>query len=195
MSDRAYWPEGVERCSVGKFLAWLGVISIFLAWGGYGAFKVLGTGIGVTGLDNYFGFGLWITFDLAVIALGAGAFFSGFLRYIIRIDELKNIINLAVIVGFLCYSGAMLALINCMNKLYAADTDLYSAVREKYSDGMLRDLSDYNAYWAAFEGPVEEKVTKINDNYLKFNEQEHGVQSYGMMVDLLLAYEAKYPQD
>ncbi len=111
MSDRAYWPEGVERCSVGRFLAWLGVISIFLAWGGYGAFKVLGTGIGVTGLDNYFGFGLWITFDLAVIALGAGAFFSGFLRYIVRIDELKNIINLAVIVGFLCYSGAMLVLV------------------------------------------------------------------------------------
>ena len=111
MSDRAYWPEGVERCSVGKFLAWLGVISIFLAWGGYGAFKVLGTGIGVTGLDNYFGFGLWITFDLAVIALGAGAFFSGFLRYIVRIDELKNVINLAVIVGFLCYSGAMLILV------------------------------------------------------------------------------------
>jgi molybdopterin-containing oxidoreductase family membrane subunit len=111
MSDSAYWPEGVERCSLGKFLAWLGVISIFLAWGGYGAFKVLGTGIGVTGLDNYFGFGLWITFDLAVIALGAGAFFSGFLRYIIRIDELKNIINLAVIVGFLCYSGAMLILV------------------------------------------------------------------------------------
>ncbi len=92
------------------------------------------------------------------------------------------------------YSGAMLALINCMNKLYAADKDLYSAAREKYSPGMLRDLSDYNAYWAAFEGPVEEKVTQINDNYLKFNEQEHGVQSYGMMVDLLLAYEAKNPQ-
>lgn len=78
MSDRAYWPEGVERCSVGKFLAWLGVISIFLAWGGYGAYKILGTGIGVTGLDNYFGFGLWITFDLAVIALGAGAFSQDF---------------------------------------------------------------------------------------------------------------------
>ena len=64
-------------------------------------------GLGVTGLDNYFGFGLWITFDLAVIALGAGAFFTGLLRYIIRIDELKNIINLTVIKGFICYSGAM----------------------------------------------------------------------------------------
>jgi len=111
MSEREFWPEGVERCSLGKFVAWLGAISIFLLWGLYGAYKVLGTGIGVTALDNYFGFGLWITFDLAVIALGAGAFFSGFLRYIMRIDELKNIINLAVIVGFLCYSGAMLILV------------------------------------------------------------------------------------
>jgi molybdopterin-containing oxidoreductase family membrane subunit len=45
-----------------------------------------------------------------VIALGAGAFFTGLLRYIIRIDELKNIINLTVIKGFICYSGAMLIL-------------------------------------------------------------------------------------
>ncbi len=97
-------------------------------------------------------------------------------------------------IGAIRYSGTMLALINCMNKLYAADRDLYDDVRTLYTDGMLRDLSDYNAYWASFEGPIEEKVTEINDNYLKFNEQKHGVQSYGMMVDLLLAYEAKYPQ-
>ena len=64
----------------------------------------------LTGLDNYFGFGLWITFDLAVIALGAGAFFTGFLKYILQIKQLEKIINLAVIVGFICYSGAMLVL-------------------------------------------------------------------------------------
>lgn len=109
MSDK-YWPEGVERCSVG-FLAWLGVISIFLAWGGLYQFRVLGTGIGVTGLDNYFGFGLWITFDLAqVIALGAGAFFSNFLRYIVRIDGHKISLTWRSSSG-LCYSGAMLVLV------------------------------------------------------------------------------------
>ena len=110
MLDKALIPEGVTRCSLGRFILWLGFIGLFLAWGLYGAFRILSTGLGVTGLDNYFGFGLWITFDLAVIALGAGAFFSGFLKYIIRIDQLKNIINLAVIVGFLCYSGAMVIL-------------------------------------------------------------------------------------
>lgn len=110
MIDKNFIPEGVDRCSFPKFLGWIFLWGIVFFIGIIAAFKILLNGLGVTGLDNYFGFGLWITFDLAVIALGAGAFFSGFLRYILRIDELKNIINLAVIIGFLCYSGAMMIL-------------------------------------------------------------------------------------
>lgn len=108
--DADMFPEGVTRCSLTKFLMWLVPILLLLAWGGYSAFLVLRYGLGVTGLNDYFGFGLWIGFDLAVIALGAGAFFTGLLRYILNIDPLKNIINLAVVIGFLCYSGAMLVL-------------------------------------------------------------------------------------
>lgn len=109
--DAALFPEGCRRSPISLFLFWLGAVSLVLAWGLYAAFLVLSTGLGQTGLDDYFGFGLWITFDLAVIALGAGAFFTGFLRYILNIEPLKNIINLAVIVGFICYSGAMLILV------------------------------------------------------------------------------------
>ena len=39
-----------------------------------------------------------------------------------------------------------------------------------------------------YEGQVEEAFDSINDSYLKFNLQENGVKSYGMMVDLMLAY-------
>lgn len=109
--DAELFPEGVERCSFLKFSLWMGFVSVLFAWGVYAAYRVLAEGLGVTGLDDYFGFGLWITFDLAVIALGAGAFFTGLLRYILNIDPLKNIINLTVIIGFLCYSGAMLVLV------------------------------------------------------------------------------------
>jgi molybdopterin-containing oxidoreductase family membrane subunit len=108
--DRALFPEGLERCSFGKFALWMGFITAFFLFGLYAMLLIFAKGIVVTGLDNYFGFGLWITFDLAVIALGAGAFFTGFLKYILKIDQLKNIINLTVIVGFICYSGAMLVL-------------------------------------------------------------------------------------
>jgi molybdopterin-containing oxidoreductase family membrane subunit len=61
-------------------------------------------------MSNIFAFALWIVVDLAVIALGAGAFFTGFLTYIINKKELKDIINAAVIIGFICYSGAMVML-------------------------------------------------------------------------------------
>ncbi|CAM2060559.1 Menaquinone reductase, integral membrane subunit [Desulfovibrionales bacterium] len=110
IDDKALLVEGLPRCSPWKFISWLTFIGIFLAAGGLGCAWILGLGLGTTGLDNNFGFGLWITFDLTVIALGAGAFFSSLLRYIINIDPLKNIINLAVIIGFICYTGAMLIL-------------------------------------------------------------------------------------
>jgi hypothetical protein len=61
-------------------------------------------------MNDAYGFALWIWADLAVIALGGGAFFTGFLKYIVGKDELKNIINYAVLIGFICYSSALLIL-------------------------------------------------------------------------------------
>ena len=85
----------------------------------------------------------------------------------------------------------MLALINSANQLYKCDKQLYDRlVSEYYSEAMLRDIADYNKYWDTYEGPIEEAVDNMNDTYLKFNKQEDGVNSYGMMVDLLLAYYA-----
>ena len=109
--DAELFPEGCERCSLTKFLGWMSFLGVIFLWGLYAAVRVLGFGLGETGMDDYFGFGLWITFDLAVIALGAGAFFTGALRYILNIDELKNIVNLAAVIGFLCYTGAMMILV------------------------------------------------------------------------------------
>ena len=78
-----------------------------LAWGLVSAFLCLWKGLNQTNMSNIFAFALWIVFDLAVIALGAGAFFTGFLTYIINRKELKDIINAAVVIGLICYSGAV----------------------------------------------------------------------------------------
>ena len=109
--DSALIPEGVKRCSFKVFCLWLLVIFGVIGWGVLGGFFVLWKGLNVTGLNDYFGFGLYITADLAIIALGAGAFFTGFLTYVIGKKELKDIINLAVVVGFICYTGAQLVLL------------------------------------------------------------------------------------
>ncbi len=92
------------------------------------------------------------------------------------------------------YSGIMLALITCSNELSSYDRTAYARLIARYSDAMLRDIKDYNAYWKSFESPVRETATKINDNYLKSNMQSSGVKSYDLMVDLMLAYYTNLPE-
>jgi molybdopterin-containing oxidoreductase family membrane subunit len=104
------FPEGVERCSIGRFAAWIALVSAVLLWGVVAMFLCYFKGLNQTNMNNAYGFALWIWADLAVIALGGGAFFTGLLRYIFGKDELKHIINYAVLIGFVCYSSALLIL-------------------------------------------------------------------------------------
>lgn len=105
--DSAFIPEGLKRCSISTFSFWTIPWLLLLAWGGISAALCIVLGLNQTSMSNIFAFALWIVADLAVIALGAGAFFTGFLTYVIGKKELKDIINVAVIIGFICYSGAM----------------------------------------------------------------------------------------
>ena len=108
--DSALIPEGVKRCSLIKFLIALVIVGAVLLWGVYAMLLCWIKGLNQTNMNDYYGFALWIWADLAVIALGGGAFFTGLLRYIIGKDELKNIINYTVVIGFICYSSALLIL-------------------------------------------------------------------------------------
>lgn len=105
--DNLLMPRGVQRSSSGTFLLWMMPWAALLAWGLYGAFLCLYDGLNQTAMDNRFAFGLWIYLDLTVIAFGAGAFFTGFLLYLLRREELKAVINSAVVLGLICYSGAV----------------------------------------------------------------------------------------
>ncbi len=108
--DSALIPNGVKRCQFGQFAVGIGAVSAVLLWGVFAMLLVWIKGLNQTNMNNYYGFALWIWADLTVIALGGGAFFTGFLKYIIGKDELKNIINYAVLIGFVCYSAAQLIL-------------------------------------------------------------------------------------
>lgn len=114
------------------------------------------------------------------------------LRGFMREDEANYISILACRAADsidLQYSGNMLALIYVGNALYGKDAELYFEIyRKYYSEGVSRDLRANNEYWDQFEDTkVAEVANKVNDTYLKVNEQEDGVQSYGRVVDLLLA--------
>lgn len=104
--DQGLQPEGVKRIPLKKFILWTLPWLALMAWGGISTILCLVLGLNQTNMSNVFAFALWIVFDLSVIALGAGAFFTGFLNYILGKRELKDIINTAVIIGFICYSSA-----------------------------------------------------------------------------------------
>ena len=108
--DAALIPEGAKRCSFPKFTIGIAIVGAILLWGVFAMGLIWWKGLNQTNMNDYYGFAIWIWADLAVIAVGGGAFFTGLLRYIFKIDELKNIINFAVIIGFICYSSALLIL-------------------------------------------------------------------------------------
>jgi molybdopterin-containing oxidoreductase family membrane subunit len=108
--DSALIPKGVKRCPLWQFLLFIGAVGIVLLLGVYAMLLCWFKGLNQTNMNDYYGFALWIWADLAVIAVGGGAFFTGLLRYIFGKDVLKNIINYAVLIGFICYSSALLIL-------------------------------------------------------------------------------------
>lgn len=108
--DRQLIPRGLQRSSFTQFVAWTIPWVLMLGLGLYATYLCLADGLYHTNMDNRFAFGLWIYLDLTIIALGAGAFFTGFLLYILRRDELKAVINSAVVLGLICYSGAVAVL-------------------------------------------------------------------------------------
>ncbi len=75
------------------------LVGLFIIFG----IQILFWGLGYTDMSNLYPFGQWIIGDLGLVALGGGAFTTGFFLYIFRNDKLEPIINSTVLVGFLCY--------------------------------------------------------------------------------------------
>ena len=86
------------------------------------------------------------------------------------------------------YSGYLMGYIHLGNALYRADREKWEAVYATLPETVLADLRYHSAYWAQFDSPVATVSEKIYDTTLKTYGQEDGIQSYGTVVDLLVAY-------
>lgn len=93
------WTRGLSRTRrAAVYLALFIECGFFIA-----AVQVLFGGLGYTNMSNRLPWAAWIVGDLGLIVLGGGAFSTGFLYYILRVDSLAPLINSAVLVGLLCY--------------------------------------------------------------------------------------------
>lgn len=90
------------------------------------------------------------------------------------------------------YSGYLMGLIQLCNALYPVDDAAWYAIAEEYFNRELSvDWRDNNEYWSALESPLEDAAEDVYDSFLKSNDQELGIRSYGACVDLLVHYFGK----
>lgn len=86
------------------------------------------------------------------------------------------------------YSGYLMGYIHLSNALYRADPERWAEIRSLLPEEAAADLRYHSAYWAQFEGLTAKVSTAIYDNALRSYGQTAGIQSYGTVVDLLVAY-------
>ena len=114
------------------------------------------------------------------------------LRGFMREDE-ANFIGYLACIGSeedaFRYSGYLTGWIYATNALAKSDPIAYAEISRQLSDQIWVDLRYNTEFWGKYEGKTAEVSNQLNDTYLKLNSQTDGVESYGRMVDLMLAYE------
>jgi len=75
------------------------------------------------------------------------------------------------------------------NALYSADSDKYSEFIGETDVRIRKEMVSYNAFFEKYRESVASDVSDVvNDTYLKSQGQKEGTKSYGMVVDLAVAY-------
>lgn len=104
----------------------------------------------------------------------------------------------AILAGLRCddpvyiYSAALLGYIHLGNALYSVDADAYWEIRSQLNQEVNADLAANNAYWGQFDTKLDQAMesvsTTVYEGFLHSYGQTEGKRSYGMCVDLLVAY-------
>lgn len=89
---------------------------------------------------------------------------------------------------YIRYSGYLNLYEYVANALYMADRDAYSKVRAKLDAAARTEMSAYSAFFDKYRENVVADVTQtVNNSYLTI-QGTPGTKSYGMVVDLAVAY-------
>ena len=90
---------------------------------------------------------------------------------------------------YIRYSGYVSMVEYFSSALYKADKDLWKETMGKLDARIQGELRSYNAFFAKYKESQAAKVsTSMNDSYLKQQGQPAGSASYGLVVDLTVAY-------
>lgn len=86
------------------------------------------------------------------------------------------------------YSGLLMGYIHLSNALYRAAPQYWQVVRDSLPREVRLDIQYNNVFWAQRESAVSRLWDKVYDRFLKSYGDTDGIQSYGTVVEMLLAY-------
>lgn len=113
------------------------------------------------------------------------------LKGFMREDE-ANFIGYLACIGSqdvsLRYSGYLTGWYYAVAALAKVDMEGYYEMWQLVHPMVQQDIRKDIVFWQQYEGKVAETATKVNNSYLKMNDQKEGIRTYGRMVDLMLAY-------
>ena len=79
-----------------------------------------------------------------------------------------------------------------VREVYSRDTTLAIGFKKSLHPQVLRDNEILIAYFIRTKNPIEPIISRFYDQYLKWNNQKNGVETYNEVVALLIAYGKKF---
>ena len=95
--------------------------------------------------------------------------------------------------AYIRYSGYLNLFEYVSNALYRVDRELYRSAIRKLEPRVIDEMRAYSDFFDAYRDSAISNVSgAVNDTYLKLNGNEAGTASYGLVVDLAVAYRKAY---
>ena len=86
------------------------------------------------------------------------------------------------------YSAYSNALRYCMANIGMKDERKYKILKAKINPGIIANYKDSDVFWEQYDTFIDKGFHAFYDQFLKFNQQEDGMESYSKYVDLLINY-------
>lgn len=113
-------------------------------------------------------------------------------RGIAREDEANFVAFLVCLQSddpYIRYSGCMSVYEYVISALYRADKTMYNALLKETDNRLVYEIVAYNEFFEKYRENTAASISgAVNDSFLQSQGQSAGTRSYGMVVDLTVAY-------
>jgi hypothetical protein len=91
------------------------------------------------------------------------------------------------------YSGYSFALRYCLANWQIRNERIYKQLLRTVHPGILKNYDESDAFWKAYETPIEKGFHLFYDTFLKWNQQKEGIEGYSKFVNLMVNYYKNKP--